>query len=89
MVTLQRVRARSAQELHPLLRQISKTERAILGALEETYIMSAIKEKLSTRARDTYACRPQTKVRTPHTTILFKVMLCKLFRICVYACIHT
>lgn len=52
-VTLQRVRARSAQELQPLLRQISNTERAILGALEETYIMSAIKEKLSTRARDT------------------------------------
>ncbi|KAA6424103.1 MAG: hypothetical protein FRX49_06062 [Trebouxia sp. A1-2] len=47
------VRASSAQELQPRLRQISKTERAILGALEETYIMSAIKEKLSTLARDT------------------------------------
>lgn len=68
MVTLQRVRARSAQELQPLLRQISKTERAILGALEETYIMSAIKEKLSTRALDTYACIPHITVKAPHAT---------------------
>lgn len=57
--TLHRARASSAQELQPRLRQISKTERAILGALEETYIMSAIKEKLSTLARDTYACTEQ------------------------------
>lgn len=82
MGTLQRVRARSAQELQPLLRQISKTERAILGALEETYIMSAIKEKLSTRARDTYACRPQTNVRPPHTTIHWNVMTGKDFKNC-------
>jgi len=53
---LHRVRASSAQELQPRRKQISKTERAILGALEETYIMSAIREKLSTLARDTYAC---------------------------------
>lgn len=61
---MQRVRARSAQELQPRRRQISKTERAIRGALEETYIMSAIKEKLSTRALDTYACTPTCKLST-------------------------
>ena len=56
MLTLQRVSASSAQELQPRRKQISNTARAILGALEDTYIMSAIKEKLSTRALDTYAC---------------------------------
>ena len=62
-VTLQRVRASSAQELQPRRRQISKMERAILGALEETYIMSAIKEKLSTRALDTYAYTAGNRLR--------------------------
>ena len=58
--TLHSVRASSAHELQPRRRQISNTERAILGALEETYIMSAISEKLSTRARDTYAYKDHT-----------------------------
>ena len=53
LLTLHKVRASSAHELQPRRRQISKTARAILGALEETYIMSAIKEKLSTLALDT------------------------------------
>lgn len=57
--TLHSVSASSAQELQPRRRQISNTERAILGALEETYIMSAINEKLSTRALDTYAYKEQ------------------------------
>lgn len=90
MLTLQRVRARSAQELQPLLKQISKTERAILGALEETYIMSAIKEKLSTRARDTYACTPHIAVRGAHTTAAHSsVMTFKVCRICIHAYMHT
>ena len=55
-LTLHSVRASSAQELQPRRRQISKTAREILGALDDTYIMSAIREKLSTLALDTYAC---------------------------------
>mmetsp|Transcript_17116 Transcript_17116/g.51223 ORF Transcript_17116/g.51223 Transcript_17116/m.51223 type:complete len:244 (+) Transcript_17116:1481-2212(+) len=58
---LQRRSASSAVALHPRRRQISNTERAMRGALADTYIMSAVSEKLSMRALDTKAwMRTQT-----------------------------
>ena len=63
MRTLQRRSASSAVALHPRRRQISKTERAMRGALLETYIMSAVSEKLSMRARDTKACMEPMQFR--------------------------
>ena len=49
------VSARSAAVPHPRRRQISNSARQMRGALVLTYIMSAVSEKLSMRARDTYA----------------------------------
>ena len=51
------VRAMSAAVDHPRRRQISNSARQMRGAFWLTYIMSAVSEKLSARARDTYACR--------------------------------
>jgi hypothetical protein len=56
ILTLHRRSASSAVADHPRRRQISNTARAMRGALVDTYIMSAVSEKLSTRARDTNAC---------------------------------
>jgi hypothetical protein len=54
--TLHRRSASSAVADQPRRRQISNTARAMRGALVDTYIMSAVSEKLSTRARETNAC---------------------------------
>lgn len=51
-ITLHRVRVSSAAAGQPRRRQISKAARQILGAFWDTYIMSATREKLSTRALD-------------------------------------
>lgn len=57
--TLHRRSASSAVADQPRRRQISNTARAMRGALVDTYIMSAVSEKLSTRALDTNACGTQ------------------------------
>ncbi len=54
--TLHRRSASSAVADQPRRRQISNTAREMRGALVDTYIMSAVSEKLSTRALDTNAC---------------------------------
>ena len=54
--TLHMVRAMSAAVDQLRRRQISKSARQMRGAFWLTYIMSAVREKLSARARDTYAC---------------------------------
>ena len=50
------VSAISAAVDHPRRRQISKSARQMRGAFWLTYIMSALRLKLSMRARVTYAC---------------------------------
>eukprot|EP00878_Enallax_costatus_P034808 GHUV01038675.1.p1 GENE.GHUV01038675.1~~GHUV01038675.1.p1 ORF type:complete len:118 (+),score=0.82 GHUV01038675.1:86-439(+) len=55
-LTLQTSSNSPAAEFHFRRAAISKRARAIRGALLATYIMSAVKLKLSTRARDMYAC---------------------------------
>jgi len=54
--TLHIVRAMSAAVDQLRRRQISNSARQMRGAFWLTYIMSAVSEKLSARARDTYAC---------------------------------
>lgn len=53
---MHRVSASSAAVDQLRRRQISNSARQIRGAFWLTYIMSAVSEKLSMRARDTYAC---------------------------------
>ena len=70
--TLQSRSANSAVALQPRRMLISNIDRPMRGALLDTYIISADREKLSMRARDTYACastpagrcRPVTSSRT-------------------------
>ena len=73
MVTLHRRSASSAVPDQPRRRAISNTARAMRGAFVETYIMSAVSEKLSTRARDTNDCKPagyrQRQAESRHTVI--------------------
>ena len=60
-ITLHRRSASSAVPDQPRRRAISNTARAMRGAFVDTYIMSAVSEKLSTRARDTNACKRRTR----------------------------
>ena len=55
------VRAMSAAVDQLRRRQISNSARQMRGAFWLTYIMSAVSEKLSARARPTYACHDITE----------------------------